>query len=153
MFDSEALRNTLSSNPLGDKQKILPQTPKRHSTGTIMRRTQVPGVPTAMKLNGGGGAMSSRIRKMYKFENIDIPRILETSLTSNIISDRAMHRRAIERARTAINSRTSLASKMSNTRRSVPSKIQKNQPIYRPVYSPNEPKIEKDVQPKWTSKG
>lgn len=151
MFDTEAHRNILSAR--SSVVKKTQSRPKSQPIGTIMRRTQIPGVPTSMKMTKDGGSLSTRIKKIYNFESIDIGRILETSLTSSILSDQAMYHRAIERARSTINARTSLASKLSNTRRSISSKSQKLDPIYRPTYSPNEPKIEKDKTPNWSSRG
>jgi hypothetical protein len=150
MFDTEALKNTMSTNTLAVKNAILPPKPKRHSVGSILRRTQIPGVPTNMKSVGKDGAMTARLKKNYGFESIDIDRILETS--SQVLTLGGLHRRALARARAIINARTSLAGKLSNTRKSISSN---NNPkiIYRPQYSPNEPRVEREISPKWNSKG
>lgn len=150
MFDTEALRNSMSANTLAVKQAILPKKPKRHSIGTILKRTQVPGVPTSMKSVGKDGAMTSRIKKNYGLESIDINRILETS--TQILTPGGVQRNALARSRAIVNARTSIAGKLSNTRKSISSN---NSPVVlkRPFHSPNEPRIERERPFKWSSKG
>ena len=82
MFNKNVVNSLYSSRNLAVKSTKLPREKKRHSIGTIMRRTQIPGRPSSEKFDPKkGGMMTQRIRKVHGLESTYIQRLLHEANT------------------------------------------------------------------------